>query len=544
MDVTSRREAVVVVLAAAALTAVMLYPVSIHPGRFARIDSSDGQFSLWNVAWVARTLVADPLHLFDANIFHPHRSTLLYSEANLVAGALAAPAYWLTRSPYAAHNSAVLLAFFLSTIGTYWLVTYLSGSRWGGAVAAICFAFCPFLFAHSTHIQLQMTPGIPFSMLAFHRLADRPGRGRAVALGLALAVTAFSCAYYGVFMMLVVGFAVLVTATIRRQWFNARYWSAVGVAAVVAVALVLPLFVPYALLQRAGGFDRPLAESRQYAADWRSYLASGLSAHTWMLPYVRPWKDVAFPGFVAVTLGVGRLATAWRLRGRPAEIVALYGSVGALALWASFGPQAGLYSALYYTMPGFTLMRAPVRLAVIVVFALAVLAGCAVAALVSRMRRPGWVGALLVTLAIADHLVSLRFPTPAPPSPAYLALAQLPIAPVIEMPFFDRMSRFYPRHTIYMLMSTTHWMPLVNGYSDYSPPDFADNAVALAPFPYPGAFAVARRLGVRYVMFHLNVYDAKTRAEVEDRLKQFAVYLRPLYTDADTRLYEIAGFPR
>jgi hypothetical protein len=188
-------------------------------------------------------------------------------------------------------------------------------------------------------------------------------------------------------------------------------------------------------------------------------------------------------------------------------------------------------------------MRAPVRLAVIVVFALAVLAGCAVAPLLSRMRRPVWVGALLVTLAIADHVVSLRFPTPAPPSPAYLALAQLPVAPVIEMPFFDRMSRFYPRHTIYMLMSTTHWMPLVNGYSDYSPPDFAGNAVALAPFPYPGAFAVARRLGVRYVMFHLNVYDAKTRAEVEDRLKQFAVYLRPLYTDADTRLYEIAGFP-
>ena len=27
-------------------------------------------------------------------------------------------------------------------------------------------------------------------------------------------------------------------------------------------------------------------------------------------------------------------------------------------------------------------------------------------------------------------------------------------------------------HAIYMLNSTAHWMPLVNGYSDYIPPDF------------------------------------------------------------------------
>jgi hypothetical protein len=154
------------------------------------------------------------------------------------------------------------------------------------------------------------------------------------------------------------------------------------------------------------------------------------------------------------------------------------------------------------------------------------------------VRWPAWVGALLVALAIGDHLMPLNFPQPGPPSPAYHVLAQLPRAPVIEMPFFER-SRFYSRHTIYMLMSTTHWMPLVNGYSDYFPPDFADNAVALAPFPYPGAFEAAQRLGVRYAMFHLDGYDAKTRAEVEERLRQFAGRLRPLYADDQTRLYEI-----
>jgi hypothetical protein len=534
----SRRERLLTVFAFGALTALLLYPISFHPGQHTRADSSDGQFSLWNVAWVARTIVADPVHLFDANIFYPHRGTLLYSEANLVAGALAAPAYWATRNPYIAHNTVVLLAFFLSALGTYLLSVYLTDNRWAAAVSAICFAFCPFLFAHTTHIQLLMTPGIPFSMLAFHRMADQPTRGRAVALALAMAFTAFCCAYYGVFVMMLIGWAVLVTAGARRLWTDARYWSAVGIAAAVGAAVVLPLFVPYFLLQRAGGFDRPLAESGRYAADWHSYLASAGRAHQWMLPFVRPWRDVAFPGFVAIVFGVGRLSTAWRLRGRPAEIVMLYGSLAVLAFWASFGPVAWLYSLFFYTMPGFTLLRAPVRFALIVAFALSVLTAQAVAALLPRVRWPAWVGALVVALAVADHLVPLNFPLPGTPSPAYRVLSELPRAPVIEMPFFER-SLFYSRHTIYMLMSTTHWMPLVNGYSDYFPPEFGETAAALAPFPHPGAFELAHRLGVRYVMFHLDVYDAKTRVEVEERLRQFGGRLRALYADDQTRLYEI-----
>jgi hypothetical protein len=35
------------------------------------------------------------------------------------------------------------------------------------------------------------------------------------------------------------------------------------------------------------------------------------------------------------------------------------------------------------------------------------------------------------------------------------------------------------------------------------------------------------------------MYDAKTRAEVEERLRQFGDRLRQLYADDQTRLYEI-----
>ena len=89
----------------------------------------------------------------------------------------------------------------------YYLVRYLTGDRRAAAVSAIGFAFCPFVFAHTAHIQLLMTAGLPFTLLAFHRLADRPSAGRGAALGAAMAAQAICCGYYGVFVCLMVGFA-------------------------------------------------------------------------------------------------------------------------------------------------------------------------------------------------------------------------------------------------------------------------------------------------------------------------------------------------
>src|SRR5262249_27115037 len=181
-------EVVLVVVGFAALTVALTYPLAFHLSTLAyQPENGDGQFSVWNVAWVARTLALDPRHVFDANIFYPHRATLAYSETNLGAGALAAPVYWLTGSAYAAHNAALLLSFVLSGTGMYFLTRYLVPNRRAAAISAIGFAFTPYVFAHLLHIQLLMTAGLPFAMLAFHRLADRPTIGRGITLGVVLA---------------------------------------------------------------------------------------------------------------------------------------------------------------------------------------------------------------------------------------------------------------------------------------------------------------------------------------------------------------------
>ncbi|MGE0042600.1 MAG: hypothetical protein AB7H88_20450 [Vicinamibacterales bacterium] len=550
-------EAGVVALLAAGLTVVLTYPLALHLDRLGRLQTDDGRLSIWNVAWVAHALTTAPLGVYDANIFYPHTDALAFSEANLGAGVLAVPAWLATGNPYTAHNTVVLLSFVLAVAGGYYLGRYLTGSRAAGAVAGVLFAFCPYIFARTAHIQLLMTAGLPFAMLAFHRLVDRQTVGRAVTLGLVLWAQALSCAYYGIFAALAVGLATLVFAVSRGLWRRRDYWIAIGLAAFVSLALTGPFFLPYLRIQEYAGFARTLDDARMYSANGGAWLASSAWAHRWWLGALGSFNEVLFPGILLIGLGVAGAVIGWRARvpveaptggrrpaGPPRDVIAFYVALAVLAFWASFGPAAGLYTLLFDTIPVFSFLRAPARMGLIVSLCLSALAAISVARIVAGRRRGALIGAALVVAAAAElmtaPLTTLREAEPV--APAYRVLATLPAAPVAEFPFFYRRSDF-PRHAYYMLNSTTHWMPLVNGYSDHIPADFRRNVVPLSSFPSRESFGILARIGARYVVFHLDLYDHRLRARLMDRLETYAAYLRPLVQEGDVWLYEIVDWP-
>ena len=540
-------EAVLVVAAAVLLTAVMTWPLALRGASAGRIDSGDGQFSIWNVAWVARTLVVDPRNLYDANIFYPHRGTLAYSEANLGAGVLAVPFYWASGgNPYVAHNAVVFLAFVLALTGAYSLVRHLTGHRGGAAVAAAAVAFCPYVFSHIPHIQLLMTAGLPYSLLAMHRFVERRTAGRAAVLGLALAAQALSCGYYGIFAGLLAGFGLLVYGVSRGLWRQWPYWAGAAFAAALSMSLVMPFFWPYVELQEGSGFARSLADARRWSANWYSYLAVAAWVHRWVLKFLQPWGEVLYPGTVAIVLGIAGFTALARRRitgagGR--DHAWFYGSVAVIAFWLSFGPNAGLYAWLYKVLPILTWLRAPSRFGLIVVLALAVLAGFGVSALLSRSRRFVLASALLVLLTMADLFVAPLFMVDAGPvAPAYESLRVSPYGPVAEFPFFAQRIEF-PRHSEYMLNSTAHWRPLVNGYSDHIPAEFRAMVVPLSTFPSRESFVILKQLRARYVVFHWNFYHHRTAAEVKARLDEYGDYLRPIRLEDPVWLFEIAAWP-
>ena len=537
----SLNEIALVIAGAVIMTAFFTFPLAWHLGSVGRVDSGDGQFSIWNVAWVAHALLSPDATVFNANIFHPRTGTLAYSEANLGAGLVAVPGYWFTRNPYVAHNTAVLISLSACMAGMYFLARRLWGSRTGAVVAAIVFTYCPHLFSHTAHIQLLMVGPLPFVFLALHVFVDRPDAKRALALGCTIAVQALFCAYYGVLAGLLVSLGILYFSASRGYWRRPSWWLLTVFAAVVSIVLVLPFFLPYVHLQETTGFGRRLEEARLYSADWRAYFASSAWLHDWMLKYLGRWNEVLFPGFAALAFGAAGALIGMR---RSREVTVFYLLVGIAALWSSFGPDAGLYTLLYRTVPVFSLLRAPARFGLAVSLALAVLSAGGVAALLERQpeQRRRWIAAACVLFAALDVSMTMpfrkvdRFPR------AYEVLAQSRPGAVAEFPFFYIPADFF-RHSRYLLGSTAHWQPLVNGYSDYIPPDFVEIAVPLASFPNPEGFEILRARRARYAVFHLDLYNSSNREGTLKRIEAYKEYLKPLVREDNVWLFEIIKWP-
>lgn len=523
------------------LTVVMTFPTVTALTSAGRLGTSDGRFSIWNVGWVAHALSTSPRDLFNANIFHPETGTLAYSEMNLVAGLLGLPAYLATGSPIAALNGAIAIGTLLSFLCMWGLVRQLTGSSWAGVCAGILFTFSPFVSARTAHIQLYLVFVFPLVLYAFVRMVEQPTIARGAWVGAALGVAALTCGYYGLTVIVVMGLLVL--------WFatrNLAYWRSLAVGAVVTAVLVLPVLVPFLTIRAdAGAGDRgPGREARTYAASWRDYLTSGTEAHAVFSTKVAAGRpsdksvEVLFPGVVVLVTGLAGVVIGRRAGGIARRWSGAAAAVAGLGFWASFGPDAGLYTAIAQ-LPGMDLLRAPARFGILVPCGLAIAAGYAIA---HWSRQRVWVAIVLAVVAVAE--LKSRWPLDEmPPLPAaYTLLAKLPAGPVIEYPFPYRRTDFH-NHTKAMLYSAFHWQPIVNGYSDFTPPGFEAMAGPVNAFPDPDSFALLRSLGVRYVVWRADEYNDEARAILEARFPPYAEHLRPLTRDQHTWLYEIVSWP-
>src|ERR671912_375986 len=395
-------EAATVVLASIVIACIFTYPYIINFSNAGRLDTNDGRWSIWVVSWVAHALTTDPGSLFRANIFYPHPNALAFSEANLIAGIVAIPVWLLTKNPYAAHNFVFLFAFALSFVTTYYLVRYLTGDRRAAIVAGIMFAYCPFAFVRQAHIQLLLIGFLPWCALAWHRFLDRTSVPRAIELGLVMAATGLACAYYGIFAGGMISFAAIWFAITRQRWKDPSYWIPVAVAAAVCIGAILPFFLPYLEMQQTTGFQRPIGG--QYSANIGAWFNSSAWAHRWWAPYLPAPSEGLFPGILAIVLGIYGGYVSIR-RGPDTtfkrDVAWFYVGLALFTVWLTFGPEAGLFTLLYHTVPVFSFLRAPSRAGIVVTLCLVILAAAAMRHLMHR-KQGAAVFAALLALAVGD----------------------------------------------------------------------------------------------------------------------------------------------
>jgi hypothetical protein len=94
----------------------------------------------------------------------------------------------------------------------------------------------------------------------------------------------------------------------------------------------------------------------------------------------------------------------------------------------------------------------------------------------------------------------------------YRRLGDIPNAVVAHLPFPPPEAIF--RNAPYMLGSTAHFKPMLNGYSGFTPPSYVEHFLRLADFPSRGALRALRTLGVTHVFVHSERLSVEAIADV------------------------------
>jgi hypothetical protein len=479
-----------------ALTAVVTCPQFLHL-RDTVHDDGDPLLNAWALAWVAHQLPIAPAHLFDANIFHPERHTLAFSETLVVPAAIVAPLRWLGAGPLLVYNIVFLSGFIVSGAGVALLVRSLTGDGAAGLVAGIVFALLPYRIDHYPHLQLQQTQFLPFAFWAFHRLL-RTGRMRdGVLFGAFTAGQVLSCMYYGLFLvpyMAVVCGVLLIGA----RAFDRKRLTALVVAAAIAIVAVIPVARAYLGARRIVG-----ERSQEEVADGSAHLRNYLGPPEANLLYGRVLKPFAdgerrlFPGFVAMALA---LVALWpRRRSHDASAVIAYAVGLLLAVDLSLGFNGLSYGVLYeYVLP-FRGLRIPARMGIIAGFSLAVLAGFAVSGLMRGRRWMAVAIAAAMVLEYANRPLQLQAIQTTPPE-SYADMvadrADSPTATIFEFPASAR------DDPTYMYFSTFHWHTLLNGYSGFFPPSYVRLLNSMENFPDDVSIGAIKGRGASYLLVH------------------------------------------
>jgi hypothetical protein len=487
------------------LSLLHTWPLAAAPSNWSRIDG-DGGMNTWAVSWVAHALLTDPSRLFDANIFHPNKLTLAYSEAMLVQSMFALPVIAAGGSAILAYNVAVIAGFTLTGWAFCLLIRRWTGSWAAGYVAGSLAAFNAHTMVSFPHLQFLHAGFFAVMLFALDRLITAPRYRDACVLGVAFALQGMASLYLMAFAVFGLSFAALSRA---GEWIRRSLplLTRLAAAAAIALALLWPYLSPYRELQVTMAQTRSVDEAE--SASPANYAATGARVHyeRWSREFGAGATSFMFPGFVALALVVLVISDPQRSRD---PRVRMCGAAAVGCVVVSFAPSWPFYPALHAAIPMFQAVRAVHRVGQVALLMIAVLAGFGVAALGQQFGKSRAWPALMAAIVLLVNGEAMRAPmgyvwfdrVPA----VYDVLAREPGAVIVEMPF--PMPQQWFLNGLYMVNSTAHWRPMLNGYSSYRPSSYYESYEIMQRFPRDEALTALNALGVTHVVVHQKALNS------------------------------------
>jgi hypothetical protein len=387
-NVLRRHWGAVVILA---VTLVFFWPLITHMGSYS--PGGDAMFNAWEIRRNQNCILHQGCPTYtDANIYYPHKDTMLYSESQLSAGFVTLPLYWIQQNPIFAYNLLTVVSFLLSGWFMYLLARYLSrGNELVSTVSGLVFAFAPLKIAAIYHLQNLSILCLPIAVLFILKFIDqyrrrprtaqvkvvRPGAGvrerswlwmRSVAteaapgkwyllgLFLALLYVFFASWVQMVFVLMTLGILLVCLLFFRLVRF--RPLLVISVVIALAAFTTVPLAKEYIRFSKENGVPFSIREQMLYSTDLKDYLiphdgtllghlyydAKPDAQHNSYNPDSYSYHGVVLYGLTVVLFV---MAFAWRKRSdahrKAFALIATFTAIGLVGFIVSLGPVLKLY---------------------------------------------------------------------------------------------------------------------------------------------------------------------------------------------------------
>jgi hypothetical protein len=546
----ARAEIAWIVLAGLMLAVITSWPLVLHlPSRIAP-DLGDPVRTAWEVAWVGHALLHQPLHLFDANVFYPHKLSLAFSDSLLGYG----PAGLFGSGTVAAlvrYNLLFLFAWSLPFVGAYLLARELGLGRLGAAAAGAAFAYAPYRVTEAGHLHVISSGGIPLALFLLLRGYRRGSRGLVLAGWL---VTAWQVSL-GFTLGLQYCYLLAILAAIAAVfWWRGglKHGAAAQVGAAtlagvdesaaapppekrargpliprrllavtligIALAGVIGVYQSVPYLKIAHDYPtakRTLKEVKTYSSGPAALLAASSENRVWggltsgMRAKVHSKNEsVLFPGGLILLLaliglaGVGGSPLTRRLRlGLALGIL----TVSLLALGLGLTGAGYPFRLVHDYAPGWDGVRVPGRVFTLGTLFYALLAGAGAHVLVRRIAPwgerhslralPALLGVALVIGIVGEGAGHLAHPVVPQPARAEIGLP----GPILDLPTDG------PNDRLWQYFSTDGFYKIPGGNSTFDIYSVDDLRGGMDAFPDKASVDKLRYYGIRTVVLHLRV---------------------------------------
>jgi hypothetical protein len=286
-------------LVAVALT----WPLAARPGTTVS-DPGDPILIAWILDWVAHALTHKPFAVFSPPVFHPSIYPLAYSENMIGIAIPLIPFHLAGASPITLHSLAMLLGFAFAGCGAFALARFMKRSVSASFAAGLFFAFVPYKFSHLSHVQIIWSGWLPLLLLALFAFWNQPTPRRGALLGAAFVMNGLCNIHWLLMGSFAIGVSIVVLVAVHPPR-EARFWRTLAITAVVSVALLVPVLLPYKVVSDEYRLTRTSGASLAGSATWVDWFVSRRDSPVYGdLPgpgLNRSGREL-FPGLIAIFL--------------------------------------------------------------------------------------------------------------------------------------------------------------------------------------------------------------------------------------------------